>query len=156
MTNVEPAKRASALISLVDTVAREDRGAAGGDVIMGHGGVKQILEVVRDYFTPGAVDSVYRGVARLLQLKRNAHTMDEYLAQSDLLGRKAELGRKDEGPLSKFPRRRYARRISPFPVPGISVVARQMRRLFAPRGGVARPPMKMSIGCGGGCACDLQ
>ena len=52
-------------------------------------GVLKIMQVLTDYFGPGAADSAYQKVARLLQSKRTAQTMDEYLARSDLLSRKA-------------------------------------------------------------------
>ena len=62
--------------------------AAGGDVAMNHDGVKKISVSLRDFCAPGAVDSVRREVARFSQFKRTGRTMDEYMAQFDVLPRK--------------------------------------------------------------------
>ena len=63
MTNLEPPKRASALILIMDPVAREVCMAAGSDQILGADGVMKIVKLLNDYFAPDAADSVHQAVA---------------------------------------------------------------------------------------------
>ena len=89
-TKSDAAERSAALILLMGAVARQVCMAAGGNVIMDQEGAKRILATLHDYFAPETADSVYQEPATLLQFKRMHQEMGEYLAQSDLLRRKAE------------------------------------------------------------------
>ena len=59
VTNLEPTRRASALIMNIDPVAREARKVAGNDQIMDPDGVPKILQVPNDYLAPDAVDPIH-------------------------------------------------------------------------------------------------
>ena len=87
---LEPAKRASALILLMDALARRVRMTAWGDLIMDMGGAETSLAITRDYFAPEAGDSVYQEDVRLLQFNRADLITDVYLVEFDVLRRKAE------------------------------------------------------------------
>ena len=63
-------------------------------------GAMEIMELSRHY---GTVGSVYREVARFLQLKRTAQTIDGNSARSDLLRRKAESKMQIGGPFPEIP-----------------------------------------------------
>ena len=49
-----------------------------------------MMQLLRDYFAPEDLGSVYKEAVRFLQFKRATRTMDEYLSKFDLLRRKAE------------------------------------------------------------------
>ena len=53
-----------ALILQMDPVARQVCMNAGSDAIMRGDGAGEILEILREYFASGAVDSVYGEAAR--------------------------------------------------------------------------------------------
>ena len=59
--------------------------AAGRDVLMDHDGAKKISALLRDYFAPEAVGSVYQEVVQFLQFKRATQRTDGNLARFDLL-----------------------------------------------------------------------
>ena len=63
-TNAGPAKRASALISQMDVVARQVCMAAGSDVIMDGDCAGKMLGISRENSAPGSGDSVYTEVIR--------------------------------------------------------------------------------------------
>ena len=130
----------------MDPVARKSMAAGSGHIVDTEGATK-ILRVPNDYFAPGAVDTINRVIARLLQFKRTAQTLDEYLVRHDLLRRKAEsrmhmggsppetfapilcmhtasLTRSDKSLVLASAKRSL----------GFAAAARQMRRLFAPVG----------------------
>ena len=115
--------------------------AAGGDVAKGHERAKKIMLLARDFFAPGAAESVYREVAHFLRPKHAAQSMAGYLARFHFFAEKLIPICRWEGRARKFLRRRYVLGMSPFPSPGIlgiSAAARQMFRLLGPRGGAAR------------------
>ena len=89
-TNLGPSKMAAALISQMETVARQVCVAAGNDVITNNNGVGRALAIVRDCLVPGVVNSVYQEVARFLRFKRADRSADAFLVGFDLLRRKAE------------------------------------------------------------------
>ena len=62
--------------------------AAGSDIILSGDGADQILNILREYLAPGAVDAVYQQVLRLLQLKGTDRAMDVFRAVFDALRRK--------------------------------------------------------------------
>ena len=82
---LEPLKRDSALILNVDPVARGVCMAVRCGRIIDPDGATRTSQVFCDYFSPGAVDAIYRGVVRILQVGRASRTVDEYLARCDLL-----------------------------------------------------------------------
>ena len=96
VTILEPAKRASAIIMKMDTVARENCIAVGGGAIIGHEGAANSMELLRDFLPWGAADSVcailLRGESYACREPRAAQTMDKFLARYDLLRRKAQSG----------------------------------------------------------------
>ena len=69
VTTLEPATRASAIISHLDTVAREVCMADGGHVTMNPEGAAAIMGAPRDYLAPVGADFAPREVARLLRIK---------------------------------------------------------------------------------------
>ena len=108
--------------------------------------------MLRDYFAPGAVDFVYRDVARCLQLNRATQSVDEYVVRFDLLRRKAvSITQRGGGPGPKLSSQFSPMKSAFLPLSGkslaaaslqrdseIATVARPMRRDFGLRGGVAR------------------
>ena len=58
--NSGPLKRAPALILQMGSVARYVRMASGSDVLMGHGRVETIFELLRDFSAPQAADGLLR------------------------------------------------------------------------------------------------
>ena len=90
VTNLDPIKRASAVVLHISPVAREVCVAADNDQLLDQSGAAKILQVSRDYFASEAAGPIYQEVVRFLQFKRTAHMMDEYLAPLDLLRRPAE------------------------------------------------------------------
>ena len=63
--------------------------AGESDVIAGPDGAKRISELLRDYFAPEALDSVYQEVVRFSQFGRAAQTTDGFLVRLDLPHKKA-------------------------------------------------------------------
>ena len=64
--------------------------ALGSDLLMEPDAAAKALQISRDYVAPDALDMAYQGVARSWHFERAAQWMDDYLAKSDLLLRKAE------------------------------------------------------------------
>ena len=90
VANLDPAKRASAPILKMGTVARRVCIPAGSDEIVDQEVMMRITQLLRDYFAPAAADAANQEVARFLQFERTGQTMDGYMARFDLLSRKAE------------------------------------------------------------------
>ena len=55
-----------------------------------HGGVARILDILRSYFAPEAADAIHQQLMRLMQLRSAEQRIDEFIAEFDLLRRKAE------------------------------------------------------------------
>ena len=89
-TNLDPSKKAAALISQMEIVARQVCLAAGSDVVMGGGGAERISAILRDYLGSDAADSAYQEVVRCLHSKRTDRGTDAYMVYSDLLRRRTE------------------------------------------------------------------
>ena len=87
MSNFEPSKRASALILQIRW-KRHVCVSAGSEIVLNGDGADQILNILREYLAPGAVDAVYQQVLRLLQLKGTDRAMDVFRAVFDALRRK--------------------------------------------------------------------
>ena len=62
-------KRASALVLHTDPAVRDVCVSVGCGRPPGPGAVRKITQVLHDYFAPGALDSVYQHVARLLHFQ---------------------------------------------------------------------------------------
>ena len=101
VTNLDPSKRAVALILQTGAVARRVCLAAGSHVITNDDGVERALAILRDYFAPEAANSAYHEVARLLQCKRTAQTMGVCLAECAALRRKSQHEMRMGGSLSE-------------------------------------------------------
>ena len=84
----------------VGAVAREVCMAGESDVIAGPDGAKRISELLRDYFAPEALDSVYQEVVRFSQFGRAAQTTDGFLVRLDLPRKKAASKKQGAGGLS--------------------------------------------------------
>ena len=90
VTNLGPAKRASALMLEMDVVARKVCVATWGDQISGQDGAIEIMKSSHDSFALDTAGSVYQEVARFSQFELANRTTDAYLARSDLTHREAE------------------------------------------------------------------
>ena len=64
MTNLDAQKRSSAIVLHMDPVVRDARMAVGNEQLLDPDSVPKILQVLRDYFAPGALDSIYQEVVR--------------------------------------------------------------------------------------------
>ena len=84
-TNLGVDTRPSPLVLQMGPVARDVCLAVGSDHFFWPDGIMEIPQALHDYFAPPALDSVYREVARFLQLKRAAQTMGAHLVRFDLL-----------------------------------------------------------------------
>ena len=62
VANLEPPKRAPALIPRMDTAVRKVYVAAGSGIILSGDGADRLTNILRENFAPGAADSVYREV----------------------------------------------------------------------------------------------
>ena len=90
MANVEPAKRAQALILEMDRVARQACTSAGRDVILYNGGAQKILQISHERLAPNAVDAIHREVVRFLHFVRADQKMEASWLEFDVLRRKSE------------------------------------------------------------------
>ena len=93
-------KRASALIPNMGPVAREVCVASGSDWNTDQGGLLRTVQLLNDYVSPGAADSVYQEVALSMQFKRTARTTDGCSVSIDLSCRKAESNLQRKGLLA--------------------------------------------------------
>ena len=87
---MEPAERASASNLQMDSVARQVCTPAANGVIMNNNGANQILQSLREHFTPDAADATYQEVVQSLHFNWAERTMAVFLAEFDVLQRKAE------------------------------------------------------------------
>ena len=83
MTNMEPSKRAAALVVHMNSRARQACLAVAGDHIAKNNGAEHVVNTLRDYFAPATADTIYREVARFLQFRWTGQTTDEYIAEFD-------------------------------------------------------------------------
>ena len=89
-TRTEASGRASALILRMQPAPRQVCLADGSDLLGRSDGEAQILEIPRNYFAPEAADAIRQQVVRYMRSKRTDQAIDEYIAEYDLLCRKAE------------------------------------------------------------------
>ena len=62
----------------------------GSDISDHSDRVAKILEILRNYFAPEAVDAIHQQVMRFTRFRRTDQSIDEYTAGFDLLCWKAE------------------------------------------------------------------
>ena len=62
----------------------------GSDILENSIGVAKTSDVLRNYFAPEAVDAIRQQVMRFTRSRRTDQSVDEYIAEFDLLRRKAE------------------------------------------------------------------
>ena len=89
-TRTEASARPSAFILHMQPTPRQVCLADGSDILGRSDGVMKILEIPRDYCAPGAVGAIRRQVIRYMRFRRTDQSIKEYIAEYDLLLRKAE------------------------------------------------------------------
>ena len=82
--------RASLLVLHMQPVPGQVCLAGAGDILDRSDGVAKISDVLRNYFAPEAADAIRQQVMRLMRFRRTDQPIDEYIAEFDLLRRKAE------------------------------------------------------------------
>ena len=87
---IHPAQRASQLVLHMEPFARQICLQSGGDSFMDGVEVVEVLQVLKQYFSPDASDHVYQDVWKFLHHKRTDQTMERFLLEFDLLRTKAE------------------------------------------------------------------
>ena len=90
MTKTEPPSRSAAFVLQMSSVARQVCPRTGGDHLENADGALRKLGILRNYFDPDAADSKNQEVARVMQFRRTDRNVDGYIAEYDLLRRKAE------------------------------------------------------------------
>ena len=143
VTNLGPARWASALILQMATAARRVSMAAWRGVIMDGGRAEKISTILRNYLGPGGADSVYEEVDCFSKFKRTRLTMDVFPVEFGSLRRKAAFPetcvlalRMRDAALSQSEKSRVSASV-PGEL-GSPAAPRPMRRLPCPRGGAAR------------------
>ena len=89
-TETEPASRALLLVLCLHSAPRQVCLAEGGDVLGRHDGAARIMGMLRSYSAPDAADAFCRQVMRFPHYRRADQSIGEYIAELDLLRRKAE------------------------------------------------------------------
>ena len=82
--------RASLLLLRRQPAPRQVCLAESSDFLDSSDGVSKILDILRNYFAPEAVDAIHQRVMRFMRFRRTDQSIDEYIAKFDLLSRKAE------------------------------------------------------------------
>ena len=144
--------------------------AAGGDSLGNHDGVGRILEILRNYFDPEAVDAIHQQASRFTKFRRAEQSSDEFIVEFDLLTRRAEskmgMGQGSPGQFISKLRWNHAG----FPSQEKSLVAASShesfkfdevvaitRRLFGSRGGSGRQDVLITEeAVGPGYVCGVQ
>ena len=75
MTNVEPSRRAAALVPRTNSPGRRACSAAAGDHPAKYDGADHIVKTLRNYLAPETADSISGEVARFLQVRRTDKTI---------------------------------------------------------------------------------
>ena len=89
-TKTAPASRAPLLVSRAYPAPRQGCLVASGGCLGNYDGVARILEILRNYFDSGAADAIRQQVIRSTQFRRAEQSIDDFIAEFDLLRRKAE------------------------------------------------------------------
>ena len=87
---LEPAKKASHLLSHMADVARNVCSTVGKDVVGNNDGAEQILSISRNGFAPDKVGCIFQDIAKFLYFKRTTEDMDTFLLEFDISRQKAE------------------------------------------------------------------
>ena len=77
MDHWDHSKRLTVLILCMNSVARQVSLSSGGDRLISNDRAMRILDILKNYFAPGAVDSICRGVAHFLQYRWEGQSTDE-------------------------------------------------------------------------------
>ena len=64
--------------------------AEGSDILDHSDGVAEILNILRNYFAPEAVGAIHQQLMRFMRFRRTDQSVDENIAEYDLLRQKAE------------------------------------------------------------------
>ena len=84
------ANRGPALVLQIAARAQEMRLALGAPKLFAADGAEEILEELTAHYAPGALDTVYEDVVKFPNFLKTAETIDQFLAQFDLLRKLAE------------------------------------------------------------------
>ena len=87
---LEPAKKASHLLSHMADVARKVCLTIGKDVVGNVDGAEQILSILRNRLAPDKADCVFQDITKFLYFKRTTQDMDTSLLEFDMLRQRAE------------------------------------------------------------------
>ena len=143
VTNLGPARWASALNLQTATAARRVSMAAWRGVIMDGGRAEKISTILRNYLGPGGADSAYEEVDCFSKFKRTRLTMDVSPVEFGSLRRKAAFPearvlalRMRDAAFSQSEKSRVSASV-PGEL-GSTAAPHPMRRLPCPRGGAAR------------------
>ena len=82
--------RASFLNLHMQTAPRQVCPAGGSDSLVRSDGVSKILNSLRNYLSPEAVDAIRRQMMRRMRFRRADQSVGEYIVEFDLLYREAE------------------------------------------------------------------
>ena len=145
----------------MDTIARQVCLNAGGDTCMRREDAESILKVLRNYFQPHAHDHIYRKGTKFSQQKPADQTTTRYVLEFDVLRRMAEARAMMGGAfpdasvfvlcVQNASQSKNGKSLLPASVQGsldFSIVAKQMRHIFEPRGGVAQKAVLAGTDCG--------
>ena len=86
----EDSARASLLVLHMRPVPRQVCLAEGSDMLGHSDGVAKILNILRNYFAPEAVDGILQQGVRFMRFRRTDQSVGEYVAEYDLVRRKTE------------------------------------------------------------------
>ena len=89
-TDIPADRRASQLVLHMEPLARQICLQNGGDSFMDGVNVAEVLQELKQYFSPDASDHVHQDVWKFLHHKRTDQTMERFLLEFDLLRTKAE------------------------------------------------------------------
>ena len=89
-TEIPEEKRATSLLLHMDTVARQVCLNSGGDVMMNGADAALVLQALRQYFQPDAVDQVFQQIDKFMKFRRIDQTMERFLMEFGILRMKAD------------------------------------------------------------------
>ena len=89
-TKTEVAARASLLALQLRPAPRQVCLAAGGNISGHQDGATRILDIRRSYFAPEAAHAIRQQVTRFTNYRRSGQSVDECIAEFDLLRRRPE------------------------------------------------------------------
>ena len=89
-TEIPPDRQATLLILHMDPTARQICTFSGADVLMAGGDVIMVIQALRDYFRPDAVDRVFTQMEKFHSNARTTQPIEKFLIGFGILRRKAE------------------------------------------------------------------